>query len=310
MSRFLRRLGPSLVCAALLLAAGCGAAPDPSAAAPESAPDLYQALPEPTAAPTVVPTTAPPVTAAPTTTRRPTPTSTTPRPREGARGAASAPSGGSAGIDWKRVSGDEFNGSALDEVAWNTYDSEGSFGTGYRRPEAISQSDGLLRITARGDVSGGMGHRFGQLYGRWEFRARTDPGRGFGSAILLWPDSENFPEDGELDIMEVPGENRDLAHFVVHWGAENHVHGTDVKGDFSQWHTFALEWLPDRITWFVDGVKQYENTDRTVIPTKPMHITIQLDQGPKSNWIPARDETTPEELSLEVDWVRIYAAPS
>jgi hypothetical protein len=25
------------------------------------------------------------------------------------------------------------------------------------------------------------------------------------------------------------------------------------------------------------------------------------------DWIPARDETTPEELALQVDWVRVYA---
>jgi beta-glucanase (GH16 family) len=313
MSRFSRRMGPSLICAALLLAAGCAGAPDPNSAAPD-APDLYEALPTPSSAPEVVPTTAPPVSATPTP--RSTPTSTPVRPRDGiARGQAPAPApGGDAGgggpaIDWRPVGGDEFNGPALDESAWNTYDSEGAFGNGFRRPEAISQSDGLLRITGRGDVSGGMAYRSGQLYGRWEFRARTDPGRGFGSAILLWPDSENFPEDGELDMMEVPGENRDLAHFVVHWSAENKVHGTRVQGDFSQWHTFAMEWLPDRITWFVDGVKQYENTDPVVIPTKSMHLTIQLDQGPFENWIKAPDETTPAEVSLEVDWVRIYAAP-
>jgi beta-glucanase (GH16 family) len=307
MPRLSRRLGPTLVCAALLLAAGCGGVPDPNVSAPDSAPDLLQALPAPSTAPTAAPTTAPPATTAPTT-RRPT---TSAAPRGGANGAngAASGSGGSSGINWRPVGGDEFNGPAVDESAWNAYNSKGAFGNGLRRPEAISQADGLLKITARGDVSGGMAHQSGQLYGRWEFRARTQPGRGFGSAILLWPDSEQFPEDGELDIMEVPGENRDLAHFVVHWSEANKVHGTRVAGDYSQWHTFALEWLPDRITWFVDGVKQYENTDPVVIPTKPMHMTIQLDQGPFQNWIKAPDETTPAEVSLEVDWVRIYAAP-
>lgn len=319
MPRISRRLGTTLACAALLLAAGCAGVSDPNAAAPD-APDLYQALPEPANPPELPPTTAPPVPATPTT-ERSTPTSTPkPRPQNGAArhaaaaGPAQAAPGPGAGpgggtVAWAPAGGDEFNGPALDEGQWNTYNSEGAFGTGFRRPEAISQSNGLLRITARGDVSGGMGMRVGQTYGRWEFRARTDKGRGFGSAILLWPDSNNFPEEGELDIMEVPNENRDLAHFVVHWGAENNVHGADVAGDFSQWHTFALEWLPDRITWFVDGVKKYENTDPVVIPTKPMHMTIQLDQGPFENWIPARDETTPEELSLEVDWVRIFNRP-
>jgi beta-glucanase (GH16 family) len=312
MSRVSRRLGPVLACAAaLLLAAGCGGAADPDAAAPDSAPDLYQALPPPSTVPPVVPTTAPPVSAAPTTTKRPAASGTSGRPREGddARSRGAGGAGGTANVDWRSSGGDEFNGSSLDTAAWNTYDSVGGFGNGWRKPEAITQSDGTLKITARGDVTGGMGHEYGQLYGRWEFRARTEPGRGFGSAILLWPDSEKWPEDGELDIMEVPDQARTKAHFVVHWGAENHVHGTDVTGDFTQWHTFAIEWLPDRITWYVDGVKKYENTDKAAIPTKPMHLTIQLDMGPKANWIDAPDETTPEEVGLEVDWVRIYKAP-
>jgi hypothetical protein len=39
-----------------------------------------------------------------------------------------------------------------------------------------------------------------------------------------------------------------------------------------------------------------------------MHLTIQLDQGPKKDWIMAPDDTTPEEVNLEVDWVRVSKA--
>ena len=98
-----------------------------------------------------------------------------------------------------------------------------------------------------------MADSFGQTYGRWEFRARTDHGRGFGSAILLWPDSEKLA-DGEIDIVEVPAEKRDQAHFVLHSGPDGDtIVGGNMPGDFSQWHTFAVDWLPDRITWYVDG---------------------------------------------------------
>jgi glycosyl hydrolase family 16 len=281
--------------AVALSVAACGSgAPEP--AAPVTGPDLYASLPQkaepPSAAPLPPPTVAPPSTP---------PKAPVAKPKAAAKPQAAA-SGPGAG--WKQVGGDEFGGALS---AWNLYDSKGGFGTGLRKPEAISVADGKLNITAREDVSGGMGHQFSQLYGRWEFRVRTDKGRGFGSAILLWPDSEKWPEDGEVDIMEVPGENRDLAHFVLHAGADNNLLGSSAKGDFSQWHTFAVEWLPDRITWFVDGKKKFETTDKAMIPTTPMHLTMQLDQGPKKDWIEARDETTPAELALQVDWVRIYA---
>ena len=276
MSRSPGRLRSLLVCAALLLSAGC------AGAAGSTETDLLQALPAPSPAPTAVPT---PL-----------------------AGRASNTGGDASGVSWRPVSTFDFDGSTLDPKIWNRYNSIGGFGNGFRRPSAITVENGMLKITARGNVSGGMGHEVDQLYGRWEFRARTEKGRGRGAAILLWPKTEN-KDDGELDMMEVPREDRSQAHFVIHYSAQNKLAGTKVNGDFSQWHTFAMDWLPNRITWYVDGVKQFETVDKNVIPKVPMHMTIQLDMGPFEEWIPAPDHTTPERVSLEVDWVKIFAAP-
>ncbi len=212
------------------------------------------------------------------------------------------------GPEWKRLTAEDFD--TLRPSAWSTYNSVGAFGNGLRRSSAVGVADGLLNITARGNVSGGMAHKLDRTYGRWEFRARTDKGRGFGSAILLWPESERFPEDGEIDIMEVPSETRDRAHFIVHYpgpGGSDKVFGSYAEDDFSEWHTFAVDWLPDRIVFSVDGVERLRITDRNIIPDKPMHMAIQFDQGPKKDWIPAPDATTPAAFSLQVDWVRVYA---
>ncbi|RZT84138.1 glycosyl hydrolase family 16 [Pseudonocardia sediminis] len=223
--------------------------------------------------------------------------------------AVLAPTAQAAPTGWVPAGGDEFNAPALNTSTWKTYDSVGAFGNGLRRPSAISQGNGLLTITAQprlnGGTSGGMAMGAGQLYGRWEFRARTSAGKGYSSAILLWPDSEKFPEDGELDMMEVPSEKRTAATAFVHYGADNRIVGTSRAGDFTKWHDFAMEWLPDRITWYVDGVKAWETTDKKVIPTTPMHLCIQLDQGPATNWMPAPDASTPDKVTLQVDWARI-----
>ncbi|WP_143510289.1 family 16 glycosylhydrolase [Pseudonocardia sp. Ae717_Ps2] len=213
---------------------------------------------------------------------------------------------------WRQVGGDEFDGSRVDRSTWTVYNSPGGFGNGLRRPSAVGVGDGLLTVTARpraagGGVSGGVAMHDGQLYGRWEFRARTDAGTGYSPAILLWPDSERFPDDGELDMMEIPFGARHAATAFVHYGAQNHILSTASPGDFTQWHTFALDWLPDRISWYVDGVKKWEVTDRRAIPTTPMHLAIQLDQGPASGWIPAPDASTPDEVRLQVDWARVFA---
>ncbi|TCK26448.1 family 16 glycosylhydrolase [Pseudonocardia endophytica] len=213
-------------------------------------------------------------------------------------------------VDWVRTNGDEFDGPSLDRSRWNVYNSVGGFGNGLRRPSAVEQGDGLLTVTARprlnGGTSGGISMGKGQLHGRWEFRARADPGTGYSPAVLLWPDSERFPIDGELDMLEAPVGDRSTASAYVHYGADNKTRGAQVNGDFTQWHTFAFEWLPNRLTWYVDGTKQWEITDRTVIPTKPMHLCIQLDQGPAAKFMPAPDATTPDEVRMQVDWARQY----
>ena len=41
-----------------------------------------------------------------------------------------------------------------------------------------------------------------------------------------------------------------------------------------------------------------------------MHLAMQFDQGPKKDWIPAPDATTPAAFSLQVDWLRVYAPAS
>jgi beta-glucanase (GH16 family) len=293
LSRMRPRARAVLACAATAgLLAGCGSSP--------STPDLLSTLPSP-AATVPPPTSAAPTTAAPTA----KPGTAPPRSVRVSSGGGSVALG--AGTRFRPVGGDEFNSGSLDVKKWGTYDSIGGFGNGLRRPSAITQSGGNLVITATGKTSGGMADSVGQLYGRWEFRARTDDGRGLGSAILLWPDSEKL-SDGEIDIAEVPFEKRDQAHMILHSGPDaDPLDGSHVVGDFSQWHTFAVDWLPDHITWYVDGRARFTVTNRAHIPNTPMHLAIQLDQGPVNDWLPAPDATTPPQVRLQVDWVRKYA---
>ena len=112
--------------------------------------------------------------------------------------------------------------------------------------------------------------------------------------MLLWPDAEDWPEGGEIDIMEIPKGDRTKAHFTVHWGEEN-TPGRGVReGDFTQWHTFAVEWTPDHIIGYLDGAEIYRNDDSDANPPRSMHFAMQQDIGPYGDdWIPARDASTP-----------------
>ncbi len=57
----------------------------------------------------------------------------------------------------------------------------------------------------------------------------------------------------------------------------------------------------------MNGREVLRVTDPEAIPTRPMHLAIQQDVGPfGTDWIPAADATTPDEVRMQIDWVRIY----
>jgi beta-glucanase (GH16 family) len=211
--------------------------------------------------------------------------------------------------NWPLVAHDEFDGTRLDESLWGTYTGKTTGGVGRHDPRNIGVADGLMMITSHGRSSAGMAWENGQRYGRWEVRARVEQGTGYGAVILLWPDAEDFPEGGEIDFAEIPNGQRNEAHFVLHYGEDNSQVGTTTPGDFTQWHNYAVEWAPDHVAGFIDGQEIFRSTKRATIPPRPMHLAIQQDIGPYGkNWIPPRNATTPDQVRLQVDWVRIYGA--
>lgn len=209
---------------------------------------------------------------------------------------------------WTMIAHDEFDGTSLNRAVWSPYRGETTGGVGRHKEENLAVDDGKLTITSRGKTSGGLAWREGQRYGRWEVRAKTNTGSGYGDVMLLWPDAEDWPEGGEINFMEVPKGDRTESHVIVHYGEDNSQVGKSIKGDFTQWHNYAVEWAPDHVAGFVDGQEVFRTTDRKVIPPRPMHLAMQQDIGPYGDdWIPALDDRSPDELDFQVDWVRIYA---
>ncbi len=99
-------------------------------------------------------------------------------------------------------------------------------------------------------------------YGRVEISAKLPDG-GQGIWPALWMLGENidevdWPDCGEIDIMEFLGQNPDEIHGTVH--GPGHYGGDGLgdnyllpEGDFTEdFHTFILEWEEDEIRWYVD----------------------------------------------------------
>jgi Glycosyl hydrolases family 16 len=210
--------------------------------------------------------------------------------------------------NWQLDDHDEFDGTAL-SPQWGPYSGETTGGVGRHDPANLHVADGMLSIVSHGLSSGGLAWNNGQLYGRWEVRARTQRAAGYGDVLILWPDAEDFPIGGEIDFMEIPKPARTEYNFNLHYGANNSQVGVHAAGDFTQWHNYAVEWLPDHVAGFVDGQEVFRSTDTRQIPPRSMHLAMQQDIGPYGDdWIPPRNSTTPAKVSFQIDWVRIYRA--
>jgi hypothetical protein len=160
----------------------------------------------------------------------------------------------------------------------------------------------------------------GQLYGMYSVRMRSDPVPGYITAFLLWPDSQQWPENGEIDFPN-NSLNSDAVQGFVHY--ENAVNGGQQaaitspaasSSYFSTWHTYTIQWAPTYVKFLVDGVSIGEYADGAVancpaagestcaVPDTPMYWVLQTE-----NDIGTTLPDPSASGNLQVDWVSIWS---
>lgn len=200
------------------------------------------------------------------------------------------------------IAGDEFNYTgAPDATKWNVYNSPGHAGNGIRSPQQVTVDGSKMVINGTADgTTAGMGAKFAnQKYGRWEVRAAGSGDNEYHMVSILWPDSENWPCDGEVDYAETTGD-WNVIKFFHHYGCSNSQTWASRPLDVTQFHNYAVDWSPTGIVGYVDGVEWFRDTDPAHQPPGSMHQTLQLD------WFP--DSTADGVGEMRVDWIRVYAA--
>ncbi len=76
------------------------------------------------------------------------------------------------------------------------------------------------------------------------------------------------------------------------------------------YHTYAVSWSPNSITWLLDGVPYATATPADLQPgqawvfNQPFHLVLNLAVG--GNWPGAPTASTAFPATLSVDWVRVY----
>jgi beta-glucanase (GH16 family) len=156
-------------------------------------------------------------------------------------------------------------------------------------------------------------------YGRFEIKAQLPKGKGLWPALWLMPENSKngvWPRCGEIDIIENVGENPYQIYCTVHTQQYNsnfeNQRGIDfwVPNIYEQFHTYAIEWHPNGIDWFVDNEKRYsfpkESSDISVWPFDNFFYLIMNvavgGTGAQTNII--NNAILPQKM--KIDYVRVY----
>ncbi|RZE08161.1 hydrolase [Streptomyces albidoflavus] len=160
--------------------------------------------------------------------------------------------------------------------------------------------------------------RFNAEYGHVETRLKVPRGQGMWPAFwMLGADfgQVGWPASGEIDIMENVGFEPSTVHGTLHGpgysggngiGAGYTLPGGEQFAD--GFHTFAVDWAPDRISWSVDGQVYQTRTPADTggnpwVFNKPFFLILNLAVG--GDWPGPPDGNTTFPQELVVDYVRV-----
>ncbi|GHD88297.1 lectin [Streptomyces naganishii] len=235
-------------------------------------------------------------------------------------------------------------GAAVDPAKWqtetgdNVNNHERQYYTAGNRNAALD-GQGHLVITARRENPAGYqcwygtcqytsarlntSGKFAAQYGHVEARMKIPRGQGMWPAFWMLGDDigqVGWPDSGEIDVMENVGFEPSTVHGTIHGpgysgsggiGAGYTLPGGQAFAD--AFHTFAVDWAPDSITWSVDGNVYERRTPadlggKTWVFNKPFFLILNLAVG--GYWPGDPDGSTAFPAQLVVDSVSVTTSDS
>lgn len=158
---------------------------------------------------------------------------------------------------------------------------------------------------------------FTQKYGRFEARLKTPHGPGIWPAFWMLGASVNeigWPLCGEIDIMELKGQQPNIIHGTVHGPGYNA--GNAISASYAlqnnrfdlDYHIFAVEWTEDQIDFFVDDYL-YNRISKSDVPgewvfNQDFFLILNIAVG--GNYVGYPVEQTPFPQTMTVDYVKVY----
>ncbi|MFC4060676.1 family 16 glycosylhydrolase [Planomonospora corallina] len=234
---------------------------------------------------------------------------------------------------------DEFNaaaGTPVDGSKWKFDIGGGGWGNNELQyytnstQNVYHDGQGHLAITARkGNPSGYQCHygscqytsgriltagKFSQAYGRFEARIKIPKGQGIWPAFWMLGGGD-WPNTGEIDIMENVGSAPNTVHGTVHgpgYSGGGGIGGSRTIGAplGDAFHTYRVDWSPNLIVWYLDGSEYFRLTPAGIRGNRwvfdhPFFMILNVAVG--GNWPGSPNASTSFPQTMLVDYVRVSA---
>ena len=236
---------------------------------------------------------------------------------------------------------DEFNlpaGSSPDSKVWAPENGDGSkavAGAGWGNKERQYYIPSLAKINSAGELTidatttGASEYncyyktpcewisskyitkgKLGFKYGRIEARIKGPVGAGtWGAFWMLGADIDErvWPWCGEIDVTELLGKTPNLSYGYLHGLTSGFAgRGTSVDmptGFANEYHTYAIDWLPDQIDWYLDGVLygSQSKLDKDWVFDHEFYLIMNLAMGGNFG---GPIETGLNQAKMTIDWIR------
>lgn len=188
-------------------------------------------------------------------------------------------------FDTPAASGGQF--AATYAGAWQAYD-EGTSDK-YYSGALTSAHDGVMDVAMNGTqgaagVFGPPATAWAQTGGTFSIRMKVEGGRGNGTAVMLWPTSNDAAE-GELDYPEGGFSGKpDVFHHSMVPGHADKAYRIRTDASWEDWHTYTTVWVPGKsVSYFLDGVLLDTVTES--VPTTPHRYTFQIGNRGKAGHV-------------------------
>lgn len=150
------------------------------------------------------------------------------------------------------------------------------------------------------------------LYGKYVFRMKSAKQSGIISNFFLWKEGSEqdnvFWEEVDIEVFGKDGATTWQSNIITGLGERiksEKVH-TAQNSLADAYHTYAIEWTPDYVAWFIDGAEVRRNIGGQVSDLSS-NATMRFNFWPPNivDWVGAFDATALP-AHMFVNWVEYY----